>query len=138
MIVPTYLKHSKGGKPIGKPVIDFVFQFNTAMNTLPVDDTINYELDWVSTKRVKKTVKEVYHAIKVQSASYSSSKNTVTLATLAQKTTFRDGGQLTVIATAPNGVESVADVFLDGNDEGVAGDDGIFTITANANHITRG
>ena len=138
MIVPTYLKHSKRGKPIGNPVIDFVFQFNTAMNTLPVDDTNNYELDWVSTKRVKKTVKDVYHAIKVQSAVYSSSTNTVTLATLAQKTIFRDGGRLTVIATAPNGVESVTDVYLDGNNEGVAGDDGIFTITANANRITRG
>ena len=92
----------------------------------------------MSTERVKKTVKDVYHAIKVQSASYSSSKYTVTLATLAQNTTFRDGGQLTVIATAPNGVESVADVFLDGNDEGVAGDDGTFTISADANRITHG
>ena len=48
--------------------------------------------------------------------------------TLGTKQAFAKGGQITVIASAPNGVSSAAGVLLDGNNEGVAGDNGVFTI----------
>ena len=54
---------------------------------------------------------------------------------LSNKQKFAKGGRITVIATPPGGVSSAAGVALDGNDEGVAGDNGVFTILANAgNH----
>jgi hypothetical protein len=123
----TTLKHNSHGKPIGKPVLTFVFQFNTAMNPATVADKSNYQLDSISTKKVKKKVETVLHPVAIQSATYSASTNSVTLVTKATKTTFPKGGQLTVIGSPSGGVESAAGAFPAGN--------AVFTISANARSI---
>jgi hypothetical protein len=126
-VVPTTITHNSHGKPIGKPVLTFVFQFSTAMNPATVADKSNYQLDSISTKKVKKQVKTVLHALAIQSATYSASTNSVTLVTNATKTTFPKGGQLTVIGSPSGGVESAAGAFPTGN--------AFFTISPNARSI---
>ena len=48
------LKRNKKGKPVGKPVVSFVFQFSAAMDPATAGDANNYQVDWTSTKKVKK------------------------------------------------------------------------------------
>jgi hypothetical protein len=43
-----------------------------------------------------------------------------------------------VIASPPDGVSDASGVLLDGNHEGIAGDNGVFTILPKARGITRG
>ena len=113
-VVPISLKHNKQGKPIGTPVLSFVFQFSTAMNQSSVSNSNNYQLDWVSTKKVKKKVQSVLHPVAIKSATYNASTNSITLATSATSKTFAKGGQLTLIGSPPGGVESAAGAFLSG------------------------
>ncbi len=137
-VVLTFLRHNKRGKPIGKPVVSFVFQYSTAMNSSTAGNPSNYQVDWISTKRVKKKgVVTVLHRVAVRSATYSSANHAVTVTTSAGKTTFAKGGQITVIAAPPNGVTDGSGVALDGNNKRVAGDNGLFKILASAGGITR-
>jgi hypothetical protein len=82
------------------------------MDPTSVTNTSNYELDWVSTKRVKKKVQTLLHPLAIKSATYNASTNSVILLTGATKTTFAKGGQLTIIGTPPGGVESAAGGFV--------------------------
>jgi hypothetical protein len=128
-MVLTYLKHNKHGKPVGKPVVSFVFQFSTTMNPATVGNPNNYQVDWTSTKRVKKKTVPLLHPIGVQSAKYSVSTNLVVLLTSASTKTFAKGGQITVITAPPDGVDSAASVPLTSSDAQLA-------ISAKANGIT--
>jgi hypothetical protein len=110
-VVPVTLKHNKHGKPIGMPKLSFVFEFSTAMDPASVNNTNNYQLDSVSTKKIKKRVQTVLHSIGIQSATYNASTNSVTLVTSATSTKFPKGGRLTVIGS-PVGIESAAGAFL--------------------------
>ena len=107
----TYLKHNKKGKPIGKPVVDIVFQFNTAMNPATADNVNNYQVGWISTRKIKKRIQTVLHPIGVLSATSNASNTSVTLATSATKTKFPKGGQVTIAG----GVSGAAGGFLAGN-----------------------
>src|SRR5204862_6888884 len=107
-VVLTFLKHNKKGKPIGKPVVSFEFQFSTAMNLGTTGNANNYQVAWTSTKKVKKKTVKVLHPLGVQSATYDSSRNSVTLVTAATGKTFAKGGQITILAAAPSGVSSAA------------------------------
>ena len=127
-VILTYHKHNKRGKPIGEPVVSFVFQFSTAMNLGTAGNANNYQVDWVSTKRVKKKVVQQLHPVTVQSATYRSSDNSFTLTTAASKKRFAKGGQVTVISVAPNGVSSASGVFLAAPT--------VFTILPKATRIT--
>ena len=130
-------KLNKRGKPTGRPVLSgFELEFSAAMNAATAGNASNYRLGWTSTKRVKKRVVTVLHpvAFRVQ---YSDSNDSVSLL-LSGKQAFAQGGHIAVIAAPPNGVSSAAGVLLDGNDEGVAGDNGAFTILPKARGITRG
>ena len=123
-------------KPVGKAVLTgFKLEFNQAMNAATAGNATNYVVDWVSTVRVKKTTKKIYHPLPIR-VLYSDSDHSVTL-TLSKKQAFAKGGQITVTASAPNGVESAAGAFLDGNNQGVAGDNGVFTITTGGKRVTR-
>ncbi|MGP0063459.1 MAG: beta strand repeat-containing protein [Isosphaeraceae bacterium] len=126
-IVLTYLKHNKKGKPIGKPVVNIMIDYSIPMNSGTADNASNYQVDWVSTKKVKKKVQTILHPIGVLSATSNASNTAVTLATSATNAKFAKGGQLTIIAAAPGGVDSAAGVYLAGNN--------IFTITAKAGSI---
>ncbi len=137
-VVLTFLRHNKRGKPIGKPVVSFVFQYSTAMNSSTAGNPSNYQVDWISIKHVKKKgVVTVLHPVAVGSATYSSANDSVTVTTSARKSTFAKGGQIKVIAAPPNGVTDRPGVALDGNNKGVAGDNGVFTILASAGGVTR-
>ena len=68
---------------------------------------------------------------------YSDSDDSLSLL-LIGKQAFAQGGQLTVIAAPPHEVSGAAGVLLGGNDEGVAGDNGVFTILPIARGIARG
>ncbi len=130
-------KLNKKHKPVGKPVFSgFEFQFSETMNPATAGNAGNYEVDWLSTKRVKRKTVQIFHPLAV-SVQYNVATNSVSVL-LSSKQKFAKGGQITVIAAPPGGVSSAAGVALDGNDEGVAGDDGVFTILANARGITRG
>ena len=84
-------------KPVGKAVLTgFKLEFNEAMNAATAGNATNYEVDWVSTKRVKKTTKKIYHPLPIR-VQYSDSDHSVTL-TLSTKQAFAKGGQITVTA----------------------------------------
>jgi hypothetical protein len=120
-------KHNKKGKPIGKPAVGFVFQFSTAMNPGTTGNPNNYQVDWTSTKRVKKKLVTVLHPVAVTSATYDPTSHSVTVATSARQTTFAKRGQITIVAAPPAGVRSAARAFLSGPT--------VFTILAKASGI---
>ncbi len=68
---------------------------------------------------------------------YSDSNDSVSLL-LSGKQVFARGGQITVIAASPDGVSSASSVLLDGNDQGFAGNNAVFTILPKARGITPG
>ena len=81
------------------------------MDLTSATNTNNYQLEWVSTKRVKKKVQTTLHPVAITSVTYSASTDSIRLSTTATKTTFAKGGQLTIIGSPPSGVESAAGVF---------------------------
>jgi streptogramin lyase len=127
-VVLTYLRHNKKGKPIGKPVMSFVFQFDTAMNPGTADNANNYQVAWTSIKKVKKKTVSVLHPIAVRLVNYSVPANSVTVTTSATKKTFAKGGKFTIIASPPGGVSSATGEFLAGTT--------VFTIFAQAGGIS--
>ena len=122
------LKHNKKGKLIGVPVVSFTFTFSTAMDQGSVTNFNNYQVDWVSTKKVKKKLETVLHKVAIKTATYNASNNSVTLVTNATKATFPKGGELTVVGLPPGGVESAAGVFP-------AAGTSVFTISPRASRI---
>jgi hypothetical protein len=114
----------------------FVLDYSAAMNPSTAGDASNYQLTWVSSKRIKKKVVNVLHPVPF-SVQYSPSNDSVSLM-LSGKQAFAQGGQITVIGTPPGGVSSASGVLLDGNGEGQPGDNGVFTILPRASGITRG
>ena len=122
---------------MGKPVLSgFQLEFSKAMNPATAGDANNYQVDWTSTKRVKRKVVTIQHPVPV-SVQYGAPNDSVSLI-LIGKQAFTKGGQITVIAGPPDGVSGVSGVLLDGNDEGKGGDDGEFTILPGARGIARG
>ena len=130
-VMSTYLKHNKKGKPIGKPVVSIVFDYSTAMNAGTVRNANNYQVDWISTKKVKKKIQTVLHRVSILSATPNATNTIVTLVTSATQSRFAKGGQITVIYTPPNGVSSAAGVPLPAGDS-------TFTILPKAKRIAPG
>ena len=130
-------KLNKKHKPIGKPVLTgFELDFSAAMDPATAGNAANYQLDWTSTKTVKKKHVTILHPVPF-TVRYDAATDAVNLI-LSGKQAFAKGGEITVIAAPPNGVSSSAGTLLDGNDEGVAGDNGTFTILPKGRGITRG
>ena len=105
------------------------------MNPATASNAGNYQLSWVSTQKVKKKPVTILHPVPI-TTQYDAATNAVDLS-LSGKQAFAKGGELTVIAAPPDGISSSAGTMLDGNDEGVAGDNGTFTILPNGSGITR-
>ena len=84
------------------------------MDPLSVTNTKNYQLDWVSTRRVKRKLETLLHPVSISSATYNASIDAVVLLTGTTNSTFAKGGQLTVINSPPGGVDSTAGAFLGG------------------------
>jgi hypothetical protein len=129
-------KLNKHHKPVGKAVLtSFEIEFSAAMNPATAGDANNYIVDWTSTKRVKKKTVPVLHSVPIR-VQYTDSNHSVSLM-LGTKQAFTKGGQITVIASAPDGVSSALNALLDGNNEGVAGDNGVFKILPGGRTVTR-
>jgi len=100
-------KLNKKGKPTGKPVlVGYTFEFSSPLNPSAAGNAANYQVDTVTTKRVKKKTVKILHPLSGFRVSYTAASESVML-TLAGKPTFPTGGQLTVLAgvTGPTGVE---------------------------------
>jgi hypothetical protein len=129
-------KLNKKHKPVGKSVLSgFLLEFSGAMNPATAGGANNYQVDSVTTKHVKKKTVKVFKPVPIN-VQYNAANDSVSLSVIG-KQAFATGGQITVIASPPNGVSSASGALLDGNNEGIAGDNGVFTILPKANGITR-
>ena len=91
-------KLNKRGKPVGKPVlIGFTLDFNMPLNVAAVSDPNNYEVDAVTTRKVKKNLDRILVPIKSFSATYEPANDSVMLE-LSGVHAFPTGGQITVLA----------------------------------------
>lgn len=96
-------KTNKKGKPIGKAtLVGFQLNFNTAMNPGTTGSAANYQLNMITTKKVKKKIQQVLKPVQFQ-VSYNAGNNSVQL-TLIGKQTFPKGGRVTVLASPTGGV----------------------------------
>jgi hypothetical protein len=108
-------KLNKRGKPVGNSSLaGFAFDFSEPLNPSSAGNTANYQVDAVTTKRVKKMVKQILHPITSFAVSYSAVSDSVTL-TLASKQTFPTGGRITVISGPPGGLIGASGEALVGN-----------------------
>jgi hypothetical protein len=98
----------------GKRALSLGLKFSTAMDPSSVTNTNNYQLDWVSTRRVKRKLETLLHPVAIESATYHASIDAVVLLTGAPMSTFAKGGQLTVINSPPDGLDSTTGTFLGG------------------------
>ncbi len=121
-------KTNKNGKPIGKSVLSgFVFDFSGALNSSNAANPANYQVDTITTKRVKKQARHILHPITSFRVTYTAANDSVTL-TFAVKQTLRTGGQITVVGGPPAGVTGASGAALAGND--------VFTISAGGKKIS--
>jgi hypothetical protein len=129
-------KLNKKHKPVGKSMLTgFELDFSTAMNPATAGNVANYEVDWISIKRIKHKKVQVLHRLPIR-AVYNAGGHSVSLL-ISGKQAFTQGGQIAVIAAPPGGVSSASGVLLDGNNEGRAGDNGKFTILPKARGVDR-
>jgi streptogramin lyase len=104
-------KTNKRGKPVGKAVLSgFLLRFSTAMNAGTAGNPNDYFVGKAVIKKVKKKQGTLYQPVSFH-AVYSAASDAVQLL-LNGKQTFPKGGQVTVMASPPGGVESAAGVFL--------------------------
>jgi virginiamycin B lyase len=106
--------YNKKGKKLGKPVfVGFELDFSTAMDPTSARLSANYEVGAWTTKRVKKKLVRMLKPVGIR-PTYNTANNSVTLI-IQGKQAFAKGGQITVIATPPDGVSSANGQFLDAN-----------------------
>jgi hypothetical protein len=107
-------KTNKKGKPVGSPVLaGFHLDFSALLDPASATSPVHYQLDTVTTKRVKKTIKHILHPITQFTVSYSPAHNSVDL-TLIGKQTFPTGGQLTIVSGPSGGVTGASGAPLGG------------------------
>ncbi|MGO9471150.1 MAG: IPT/TIG domain-containing protein [Isosphaeraceae bacterium] len=115
------------GKPVGGPVLSgFTFLFSAPLNPSSATRVTNYQVDTVTTKRVKKNTQRVLHPITSFSVAYSAASDSVTL-TFVGKQTFPTGGQVTVASGPRTGITAVSGAALAGNT--------VFTISQGGHNI---
>jgi hypothetical protein len=127
-------KFNKKHKPIGKATLSgYTINFSTTMDQTALANHANYQvaLKVIKNEKVKVGKKTVTKKVTVlQPIGFSVAKVTassVTLA-LAGKQKFPKGGQITIVAAAPGGVDNTSQVFLAQN--------GILAISPNGTRIT--
>ena len=99
-------KVNKRGKPVGDQILSgFVFDFSSALDPSTATDIGNYQVDALTTKRVRKKVERILSPITNFKVSYTAATDSVTL-TLASKQTFPTGGQITVVGGPSGGITS--------------------------------
>jgi hypothetical protein len=110
-------KPNKKGKPAGKAVLTgFAFRVSGALDALTAENAANYQLDTVTTRKVKKKTELVRRPITKFTVSYNPADDEIDIL-LTAKQTFPTGGQITI----GNGVIGEAGAPLSGTT--------VFTIT---------
>ena len=99
----------------------FTLDFGGPLDVSAAGDAANYQVDTVTTKKVKKKVEHILHPITKFTVSYSAAHNAVTIA-LGSPEAFPKGGQVTVL----------------GSVTGSAGSGTVFTISKGGKSITPG
>ena len=108
-------------KKKGKPVLaDYEFEFSSPLNPASAANSANYQVDKVTTKRVKNRVKRILQPITKFNVSYSDDVVTIAVA----QETFKTGGQITVL----NSLAGASGAGLAGTT--------VFTISKGGNAIT--
>jgi hypothetical protein len=110
-VLPVFhRKNNRKGKPAGKAVvIGFTIDFSAPLDPAAASNPANYQIDLVSTKRVRKTVKRMMQPLRNFTVSYIPAKQAVEL-NLGGTQTFRTGGEITV----SSGVTSASGGALEG------------------------
>jgi len=81
----------------GKPVLTgFTLDLSAPLNSVAASNPANYQIDTVTTKKVKKTVKRTLHPITNFTVSYTPASLALTVK-LGSTQTFPTGGQITVL-----------------------------------------
>ncbi len=105
---------NKKGKPVGKPVLSgFALDSGIALSAAAALNTGEFQVDTITTKRVKKKVVTTLHPIKNFTVSYVAASDAIEIK-LGGKQTFPTGGQITVVSgltTAAGGTLSGPAVF---------------------------
>jgi streptogramin lyase len=123
-------KFNKKHKPIGKATVSgYTITFSTAMDQTALANSANYQFALKIIKKVKvgknKVTRTVLQPIGFSVASLTT--NSVTIK-LGGQQKFPKGGQVTVIAAPPGGIDNTSHVFLDHN--------GILAISPKGTRIT--
>ena len=85
------------GKPTGKAVLSgFTLDLGVPLNAASASDSANYQVDAVTTKRVKKKIETILHPIKKFTVSYVAASDAIEIKFNAMET-FPTGGQLTIL-----------------------------------------
>ncbi len=110
-------KLNKKGEPMGKAVLsDFTVEFGVPLNAADAAIRANYQLDTVTTKKVKKKTETILHPITKFTVSYVAASDAVEIK-LGAAETFPTGGRLTVLGgetTAAGGTLTGPAVFAIG------------------------
>ncbi len=107
-------KLNKKGKPTGKAVLtDFIFNFSAPLDQTTAAIAANYQLDSISTKKVKKKTKTILHPITGFTVSYIQATDSVDLKLIGTQA-FPTGGRLTVLSGSPGEVSSASGTPLEG------------------------
>ena len=134
MRVAPLFSQNKKGKGRGKQVLTgFELDFSRALAATSAVNGSDFQVGAFVIKR--------QHGKKVTNlqpvgltTTYNPSNNSVSLH-LVGKQTFAKGGQITVIATPPAGIQDPSGLFLDGNGDGTAGDSAVYTISRNGKSV---
>ena len=91
-------KLNKKGKPAGKAVLSgFTLDFGVPLNSAAASNAANYQVDTVTTKKVKKVVEHILHPITKFTGLVYSGERRGRRSRLRAKETFPTGGQITIL-----------------------------------------
>ncbi len=121
-------RFNKKGRPIGKPIfVGYGLTYSTAMYGPSVASPGNYQLDAIQIRRFRHRIIRILHPLPF-GINYVTATNTVDIL-VRGKPPFPKGGQITIMAGAPTGVESTAGLFLN------SGVNGVFQIGPHSRYI---
>jgi virginiamycin B lyase len=133
LVAPTIIGEQvlTAGKGKHKHIIGFKLVFSELMNPASAADAANYSI----IETAKHSRAKIAQPLRFK-ATYNALADSVSLM-VAGKPRFASGGRLLVKATPTSGISSAAGAYLDGNNAGTAGDDGVFDILPGGSGIRR-
>ncbi len=133
VVPPTIVTETAlfAGKGRRRHVVAFELDFSTAMDPTRATSIANYTL-----RQFQRRGRQLVTQPVTFRAAYNATTHSVTL-TLAGKPKFTKGGQLVVVGVPPGGITDATGEFLDGGNQGVLGDNGVFVIAPKGNAISR-